>query len=119
MVDAILRHGFAVRQRKARRMPRSRRQEITGIVVNRKASLGRRKVQAIRDEILRLAARPDAAQYELLSIWGRIYHARFVCPEQGQKLLDLATVVRLPKEGAPGRRPRLVRYEPCKRHRWN
>jgi RNA-directed DNA polymerase len=92
-IAIIRRHGHGVRCRKIRRMGRGVPQVVTGVVVNRKPSAGRRRLDAIRKRILEVAAAPDARVVR--SVRGQVAHVRSINEKQGRKLARLAARVGL------------------------
>lgn len=90
VIEIVRRRGMAVRSRKVERTPQRRSQAVTGVRVNRKISAGRRRVQALREQILAEADAevPDPAR--IRSLWGRIRQVRSICAAQGRSLERLA-----------------------------
>lgn len=98
--EVIQRHGFAVRQSKKRCMSASTNQALTGTVVNRKVSAGRKRFQALRQRIYELSTRPtQVGDAELRSIRGSIAHVRYLNQTQGAALERYADRV-LPVAGS-------------------
>lgn len=89
VIAIVRRHGHGVRCRKIRRMGRGVPQVVTGVVVNRKPSAGRRRLDAIRRRMLEVAAAPD--ETVLRSVRGQVAHVRSINAAQGRKLREFAT----------------------------
>ncbi len=112
-IRVIAKHGHSVRRDKIRLMYAQASQQIPGGVVNLKASAGHRlRVQPLRDEILKLAARRSVPDYRLASIRGSIQQITGLCQAQGESLNRLADRV-LPIEGRPAKKPLKYKTRPC------
>lgn len=98
IIKIIQKEGYSVRRSKIKIMPLSKQQKVTGIVVNKKASIALEKRQGIRQEILNLAKRENPTRRDLQVIWGKINHVSRVSALQGNKLADFAKLM-LPAEG--------------------
>jgi RNA-directed DNA polymerase len=100
-VGAIaLEEGFRINHRKTRVMPRSRRQQLCGLVVNEKPNLPRREVDNLR-ALLFNAARfgPQSQNRERhprfrAQLEGRIGHVASIHPARGQRLRALFERIR-------------------------
>lgn len=103
-IEIIQRHGFAVSQRKKKVMSANAAQVLTGTVVNRVVSGGRKRILAIRQRIYELStqeARVTAA--DLRSINGAIGQVAFLNTAQGAALKKY--VSRMLPEVAPEGEP--------------
>ena len=85
--------GFAVNEAKTRVMGRGRRQEVTGVVVNQKATVARDEVRKLR-ALLHQAARDGLASQNRdghpdfrAHVHGRIAFVRMVDRDKGDKLM--------------------------------
>ena len=119
VIRAIQRNGHAVRHSKIRIMPRNTSQSITGTLVNRKVSFGRKKLEDIRSQITSVADQPEIPDYLIQTIRGKIAHVNSLCSIQGAYLTRLADRI-LPKTGIEGTRPPSYETRLCnsyKRHR--
>lgn len=98
IIKIIQNDGYSVRKSKIKIMPSSKQQKITGIVVNKKASIALKRRQNIRQEILDLARKGVVTRHDLQVLWGKINHVKRISPSQGEKLVDFAESL-LPTEG--------------------
>jgi len=90
-IRIIQKHGHAVRHKKVKAMSQSRRQEVTGIVVNRKQAVSRARIKDYKDTIFDLARKRDSVTEEdLSSILGKIEFVKSVKPNQARELMKLA-----------------------------
>jgi RNA-directed DNA polymerase len=83
-------NGLPVGRGKTRVMPQSGRQEVTGVVVNRKLSNGRRRLHDLRRRVLR----SEQSETCLASLQGAIAHVKSISPSQAsaiQRVLDRAS----------------------------
>ena len=84
-IAIIKKHGYSVRRKKIELMRNSSRQTLTGGVLNRKISAGRRgRIEEIRQRIR--SSGPNISMHELQSIKGSINFVKWLCPEQGAML---------------------------------
>ncbi len=80
--------GFEVNRRKTRVLRRSRRQLVTGVVVNQVAGLSRKDRRRLRAEIHRLSLDPQAADAKSLErLAGKLAYLRMLNPEQAAPLV--------------------------------
>ena len=112
IISAVMRRGHAVRCKKVFVHPAARTQSVTGVVVNRKLSAGRLRVQEIRNRIIDLADQPLVPHNDLISVRGQIIQVRSICESQGQSLERLAAEL-LPAPGVSVPRARLDETRPC------
>lgn len=110
-IGILHRHGFALAADKLEILPRSQRQETTGIVVNRRITISREHREQIRLDVLKFASLPSMSEHEFNSLLGRIRYLSFIAPDLGESLAAFADV-RLPPRvpgyvirGSDGRRP--------------
>lgn len=90
-IEALKRAGHSVRAAKVKVMAASEQQRLTGIVVNRKASVGRARIQDIRTAILGLDARSGPIyDYEIARVRGQVSYVASVNAAQGSSLRRLA-----------------------------
>jgi len=90
-IKIIQKHGHAVRHKKVKVMRQNERQEVTGIVVNKKQAASRTRVKTYKDAIFNLARkRGSVTEKELASILGKIEFIRGVNPNQAKELVKLA-----------------------------
>jgi hypothetical protein len=85
-IRILSRHGFGASRKKTRIMPSSMRQQVTGLVVNRKVSNGRAKLRRLRRQLHDLEG---AENVDLASIRGAVAQAAAGCPSQGRALQSL------------------------------
>jgi hypothetical protein len=91
VVLAIQRHGYAVPCKKKRLMHRAKQpQRITGVVVNRKTSVGQARIRELRLRIQDLSQAPEVPVDDLRSVRSAIAQVAYVCPAQGAALARLA-----------------------------
>lgn len=83
----LSRQGFSMARGKTSVMPRWVRQALTGTVVNRKVSVGKPKLTAIRTRLLATRGEIDPAISQKLD--GRISNAISLCRSQGETLRSL------------------------------
>jgi len=114
VVRAIQQNGFAVSHRKLHIMTNRSRQRITGVIVNRMISAGRRyRVDDIRRSILNLRAAGSASEAEIRSINGKVNNVRWLNTRQGAALRRLADAV-LPEPMASDTAPvRATEWRRC------
>jgi len=92
-IRIIQKHGHAVSQKKVKVMRRSKRQEVTGIVVNKKQAVSRVRIKDYKDAIFNLAQKGESiTKKDLSSILGKIEFVRSVNPNQAKELIKLAVV---------------------------
>lgn len=92
-IKIIQKNGHAVRQKKVKIMRQAKRQEVTGIVVNKKHSVPKKKIQLYRDTIFALSKKGDLiSEKDLNSILGKIEFVRNVSSNQAKELIKLALV---------------------------
>lgn len=106
-------HGMAVRASKVERMPHHRGQKVTGVNVNRKPSAGRKRIQALREEILAAANDEVMDPAKLMSLWGKVRHVGSICRTQGRSL-ELFAERLLPKPPANQKTWRIGETRPCR-----
>lgn len=84
----LSRYTLAMARKKVRVMPAFGRQQVTGIVVNKKLSNGRDRIRAVRGRAFRLRAALSTAgpsgSAEVGRLNGLIAHMTAVCPAQGE-----------------------------------
>lgn len=112
IIRAIQRHGHAVRSAKTKVMSNAVSQEVTGVFVNAKPSIGQDRKLLIRRRILEVSADAVINDRDLKSIWGHIAYAKLVSPAQGSALERLALQL-LPDSGAEGTGARRDETRPC------
>lgn len=114
IIRAIQSNGFAVSHRKLHVMTSRSRQRITGVIVNKLVSAGRRyRIEDIRRSILNLHSAGHASEREILSITGKVNNVRWLNEKQGVVLQRLADAV-LPEPTALTDSPRhSVEWRPC------
>jgi len=92
-IKIIQKHGHAIRQKKVKVMRCSNRQEITGIVVNKKQSVSKERIKDYKDAIFDLAQKDESiTEKDLSSILGKIEFVRSINPNQAKELIRLALV---------------------------
>lgn len=106
------RNGFAISSRKKQILPRYKQQRVTGVVVNRKASISRVTRASIRHHIMELADSPIVTDAELRSLRGQINSVQMVNPHQGQVLARFAENL-LPSHGEGGSVAKTYETRPC------
>jgi len=82
VIGALKRRGFRLSRPKLRIMAQDQRQEVTGLVVNRKVSLGRQRLSQFRRNI----ARADQPGGNPMRVAGQIAFAEATAPEQAAAL---------------------------------
>lgn len=91
VIKLVARRGYTLSRQKILIMDANELQRVTGITTNQKPAIQRRKIQAIRQSILDLAARQHSATTtELNSMWGKIQHVKNIVPDKGERLERLA-----------------------------
>jgi hypothetical protein len=114
VIHAIQKHGHAVSNQKMKLMPSSSRQEVTGLVLNRKTNISSVKIESIRREIWELSNKPDPInQNELDSIYGKIAFVEKVCYIRGASLKKMAGSY-LPSSGKKLSKQIIDEIRPCK-----
>ena len=116
VLRTVHRHGHSVRRRKLRRMPNWSRQRVTGIVVNRKLSVGGDRRRRLAEEVFTLASKQRISDSELHSVRGKIAYVHSVCPTQAAGLVRLADRL-LPVVGTTDVTPRVFEIRSCTRTR--
>ncbi|MDO8503784.1 MAG: reverse transcriptase family protein [bacterium] len=92
LIRVIQKHGYAVRSRKIDKMPSSRPQIITGIQTNKKISIDKYTINAIRQQVINFAK--GGEQYiSRRSVMSKIGYIKTVSPEKGEKLLEFANML--------------------------
>lgn len=95
--------GFAVNFRKTRRMPTSQRQQLTGIILNKKPNVRRTDYDALKailhncrqgDPVSQNRSRHPDFRAHLL---GKINYVKQINPQRGTKLLTLFSEITWPK----------------------
>lgn len=117
IIKRITRAGYAVRRSKIDVMPRSVAQTVTGGVVNKGRSVGRKKTQQIREEIISYKGSQEIEEFRYKSIAGKIQFISWVCPAQGKKLQSLFRGVMNGITILPIEKLEDVETRPCSRHR--
>jgi len=90
LVEIVQSHGFAISRRKVRVMRASEQQVVTGLVVNRHASIGRAREDALK---LRIRSHYDALfilEGDRRSLEGSFAFAEYVAPAQAERLRRFA-----------------------------
>jgi RNA-directed DNA polymerase len=85
-IRVLSRHGFGASRDKTQIMFRSGRQQVTGLVVNRKVSNGRTKLRLLRT---RVASLDGPGAVDLARVRGAVAQASSACPSQGRALRSL------------------------------
>lgn len=92
VIRIIEQEGFDVNPKKVKEMPRESRQELTGVVVNKKPSAGRAKYRELRALLNNCATKGPESQNTLghpnfkAHLRGRIAHVQGLNPKLGAKL---------------------------------
>ena len=116
VVRAVQRAGFAISHRKVHVMANSRRQSVTGVVVNRgSASAGRPRLEEIRQATLDLLERDVITEFEFRSIIGKIRYVSWIKGTQGEALSRLADALQ-PLVFNGGSRVPTFQRRPCKNY---
>lgn len=89
---SIRRLGLSLNRDKIQIMPAGSRQRATGLVVNRKLTVGRDRMKGFREELMAWR-RHGAPANAKARVQGRIQWVAAVSPRQATKLRDLAEVV--------------------------
>lgn len=94
VIRAMQQHGFAVGHRKIHVMTNRNRQCITGVIVNRTLSAGRRyRIEPIRKSILDLRQRGTVTEAQARSTMGKVQYVRWLNDRQGTALARFAEAV--------------------------
>lgn len=106
-------HGHSVRRSKIKRMPKSSRQTVTGVVVNRGVSVGKGRRRALRSRVFDLSRDGAVAEHALQSILGEVTWISWLNSAQGEALRRSAEELQqLP--AFPGIRIPKGQIRPCK-----
>jgi RNA-directed DNA polymerase len=113
IISLIKAYGFSLERRKIRIM-RGRREalSLTGMILNRKPSVGRPRSAEIRGEILTAGSSPIVGRHQLESIRGKIAWVTTVAPDQGRALERLARK-HLSVDGVPDAVTKRADFRPC------
>jgi hypothetical protein len=96
-------------------MSASTTQALTGVVVNRVLSAGRKRLQEIHHRIYELSTRPSRPpDHELRSVASAIAHVRTLNELQGAALERYALRVLPPTQGKPKKQRKNAEYRPCR-----
>lgn len=110
IIRIVQRHGYRVHPDKIAEMPRGKRQETTGLVLNSKLSLQRQKLERLRHDIVsHLKERKPISSRTRDSIVGRLDYAKQFEPRKAEKLADLVEALFDGVEVFPERRQRSIR----------
>jgi hypothetical protein len=101
LIETIRRHGHAVRNRKVVVQTRRDRQEVTGLVVNRRVNVPRTYYESVRKAIVVASFEPSITQVAKASLDGRIRYVAHLNPDLG-RVLQLLAAERLPSVNSPG-----------------
>jgi hypothetical protein len=119
VIRAIGRHGHAIHRGKIHIMHDSHAQKITGVLVNKKVSVGQARLTAISRSIFALADSLSPSDRDIKSVLGKIGFVDWVCESQGAKLRRLADRL-LPSSAVTATPNRKLITRPCNsfaRHR--
>ena len=87
-IRAIIRHGFAVSRGKVRVMSHNEPQKVTGVVINDSPSAGTKYIRATEEAVLDYLRAATDDQKALERIAGKISFIKYLCPQQGEKVLQ-------------------------------
>jgi RNA-directed DNA polymerase len=106
LVPRIVRdEGFRVNPYKTRVMRRSRRQQVTGVVVNDQAGLSRRERRRMRARLHRWGLRPEAVPVDQRRrMAGRLAYLNMLNPAQAAPLIDAFSAITATTASQPDRR---------------
>lgn len=91
VIKLLIQYKYSVRKRKVRIITSGYRQKVTGVLVNKKLSIGRKHVQQIRNMILETASlKGHIPSSEYNKIKGKVSFAKLVSKTQGEKLEKFA-----------------------------
>lgn len=91
VIRKIQKYGYAVSNRKIRRMPAHKTQKVTGIIVNKKTNIAHNTIENIRFTIRQLGRRKKGiTTTEYASIIGKIQFVKNFSEKKGEKLEELA-----------------------------
>ena len=91
VIAVLAEHGFKVSRKKLEIAGTGQRQRITGIVVNRRPTVGRAFIQTLRSGILKASSEPEFVDAgTLASLYGKVQHVEWVNPTQGAVLRRFA-----------------------------
>ena len=91
--------GYSVRSKKVNANPSNGSQVVTGLSVNSKVSVTRRRLESIRREIIGLAKPVVGRERELESVRGKIAFVRMISPRKAVRLEELYSRL-LPEHGS-------------------
>jgi hypothetical protein len=97
VIKIVQRHGFSIRHKKINIMPANRKQKSVGLVLNRKISIERKRVEEVRKKIVQLAKKSNISRADLYSISGSIKSIKRISHHHGDKLESFANML-LPKD---------------------
>lgn len=117
-ISLIMKMGFRVHPGKVQCFPRSRRQAVTGTVVNSKLSVGRGKVREIREAINDVANSLPIRDRDLRRIRGQIVQISSINSAQGSYLHRVAQKL-LPDKGEETDAESPGIFRKCKSYRRN
>lgn len=90
-IKIIQKNGHAVRQKKVKVMRQAKRQQVTGIVVNKRQAVPKNKIQDYKNTIFALAkSGASLNEKDLNSVLGKIESVRNVSSSQAKELIRLA-----------------------------
>jgi RNA-directed DNA polymerase len=81
-------HGYSVRSKKIKIMPRSNSQVVTGILVNKKIKVPKEKIKEYENNIFKLKGSDDFSS-KLTSVEGQIQYVKQINKKQGEALQKL------------------------------
>lgn len=115
VIRAIQRQGFAISHHKLHIMSRRSRQCVTGVIVNRTISAGRRyRFDEIRHSILKLHDAESVTGRDIRSIAGKVNNVRWLNRRQGDALQRFADAL-LPRQTCDDSSPQSsVEWRPCR-----
>ncbi len=113
IIHLIHKQGHAVKRKKIHRMPGNVSQRTTGLIVNRKVSIGRTYKENLYELIKTLSMKPQIHRNELDSILGKINHVRSVSPEKAE-VINYFAEKHLPKNVIAGKKIITFETRPCK-----
>lgn len=117
VIRKIQKYGYAVSNRKIRRMPAHKTQKVTGIIVNKKTNIAHNTIENIRFTILQIGRnRKGITTTEYASIINKIQFVKNFSEEKGEKLEELADML-LPKTISAINKKKKFVTRKCKHHK--
>lgn len=92
IIQIIQKHGYAIKNKKIRKMPASQKQKVNGVLVNKKISKEMEEIELIRTMIINTAHSNKIflIKKEKESIMGKIQYIKQLSEKKGKKLEDFA-----------------------------